>query len=243
MKRRWKVALAVGAAICAALVLAAVYLVGVTVGRVSPASSGTTPGAISPSFTLPTSASPATSPSTSPATTATARPATPTPSAPSPTLGAASPTPCAPPACWPSSDPAGPSGVAQALFPDHTSCHDSAGQYTHCPVDASFLAELDQSPKHMPGVEQLCRCLGAGSSDYDSPTYTRDDSLVPVGYQGNASWAAVDVRLHLGPSGFEHMVVVVTIVKGRWLADDTYCDNPQNRYSAAEPQPCAHTPS
>ncbi len=113
------------------------------------------------------------------------------------------------------------------------------GVYSGCPVDNNLIVAATQwRTNHNPSSPApLCRC----PVNWSAQAIVRDDSLLPAGYQGNHSWAAVQVQLSFPPSSSETMVVIFALQSnGTWLANDTYCDNPQNRLGAPGATSCIH---
>ena len=79
--------------------------------------------------------------------------------------------------------------------------------------------------KFGPTKESLCRCSqlsGYDNSTGNTPTYTRNDALLPG--SPSATTAAVDVRIHFSGSGeYFHIAVFFTLTSGQWIASDTWC--------------------
>jgi hypothetical protein len=164
--------------------------------------------------------------------------ATPSPSAsPTPTATPApTPTPTPTPKPTPTPAPLTPTQQANLLFPTSGTECGANGDYSGCPVTTNLITDATRWRSAQPSTRvPLCRC----QSTYSSPVATEDKTAIPAGDQGNPSFDAVDVTLVRTPGGNQTMVVVlVRQGNGTWLADDTYCDNPQNRLSAGNPQTC-----
>ena len=178
------------------------------------------------------------SPAPSPTATLTLAPShTLAPSSPSaiPTLATPTPTNAA-------QGPSSAVAVAKILFPDNgnngTACGAGLG-YNGCPVTAQMMSALIQWTTNQPSSEALCRC----STKYIAPTsYADDPGALPAGYQGQSGYDAVDVRLrfNLNPPHYEHMIVLAQQLQdGKWIAFDTYCDNPQNLITSQSPTVCS----
>ncbi len=80
----------------------------------------------------------------------------------------------------------------------------------------------------------LCRC----PVNYASVSAAQNDTLLPVGDQGNPSMAAVQVQLSFPPRSETMVVLFARQANGTWLAFDTYCGNPQNRLGAPAATGC-----
>ena len=140
-----------------------------------------------------------------------------------------------PPNSAPASDPNGPVTVARYLFgTSGEGCQPQNADYTGCPVTSDLASALHRFATTAP-ADPWCRCQNV----YAGVTWTRDDSQLPAGYQGNPDYAAVDVHLTFGPSSTEDMILVFTKQGGWWVVADTWCGNPQNRMTAAAPGPCS----
>ncbi len=153
---------------------------------------------------------------------------------PSPT---ATPAPSNTPAPTAAPPPKTPTEQAALLFPGSGSACGSTGNYANCPVTPQLTDAANQwRSNHAPSSpEPLCRC----PVDYVNPSYTHDDSLLPVGDQGNPQDAAVAVRLFFDATHYEDMVVLFAEQpSGAWLAFDTYCDSRSNSLGAAGAQVC-----
>ena len=207
------------AGVAGAVVLVMVLLV---FPRLGPSASATPSGA--PTATI----SPGFSPTASP--TATAAPV-PTPA---PTAAPTTAPPQGPPHAAPVSDPNGPVTVAQYLYgASGEGCTPQNADYSVCPVTSALAAGLHRFVTTQP-ADPWCRC----QNTYSSVTWTRDDSQLPAGYQGNPAYAAVTVHINFGGSSSESMILVLTQQNGWWVVADTWCGVPQNRMTAAAPQPC-----
>jgi hypothetical protein len=110
------------------------------------------------------------------------------------------------------------------------------GHYSACPVTPALIAAANAwISNHSPSPPApLCRC----PVNYASVSAAQNDTLLPAGYQGNTSMAAVQVQLSFPPKSETMVVLFARQANGTWLAFDTYCGNPQNRLGAPGATSC-----
>ncbi len=207
-----------GAVVVVGLVLAAIVL-------------ATRKPAPSPPPVAVATASPSASPSPSPTD-------TPTPT-PTPTL---TPTPTSTAKITPTPPPPvqnTPTQQANLLFPGGAGpaaeCG-SNGTYSGCPVTSDLVPFMAQwRINHFSDPKPLCRC----PADYQAPVAQQDDTLLPLGDQGNTSLAAVQITLTIAGGQEKVVVLFARQANGSWLAYDTYCDSRMNSLKAPGGTTCS----